>query len=227
VEEAHIGAVALRGPDKLPSTIKRGIFRAFVVPRWGTGISIVIDPRAAPWAILSHPFGVRETFCHAPLTGTRSGEAIMPQSLANVLLHIIFSTKNREPHLRDRHLRDDLHAYLAGTLANLGCPALIVGGVSDHVHILCQLSRTTTIADLVQELKTESSKWLKERDRSLAGFYWQNGYAALSVSQSNAPRVRDYIAAQEEHHRTRSFQDEFREFLRRHKIEFDERYVWD
>jgi putative transposase len=159
-----------------------------------------------------------------PLWGRR---AKMPQSLANVLLHVIFSTKNRTPYLQDEQLRNDLYAYLAGTLRNLDCPALIVGGVSDHVHILCQLSRTMTIAELIQESKSESSKWVKERDHSLSDFRWQNGYAALSVSQSNAARVREYIAAQEEHHRTRSFQDEIRLLLRRHQIEFDERYVWD
>jgi REP element-mobilizing transposase RayT len=104
---------------------------------------------------------------------------------------------------------------------------LIVGGVADHVHILCQLSRSMSIANLVKESKTESSKWAKERDRSLSAFQWQNGYAALSVSQSNAPRVRQYIATQDEHHRSRSFQDELRIFLRRHRIAFDERYVWD
>jgi putative transposase len=151
----------------------------------------------------------------------------MPQSLANVLLHVIFSTKNRAPYLENIELRSDLHAYLAGTLQSLDCPALIVGGVADHVHILCQLSRSISIAKLIQESKTESSKWVKEGDRSLSGFQWQNGYAALSVSQSNTPRVRQYIATQEEHHRSRSFQDELRIFLRRHQIEFDERYVWD
>jgi putative transposase len=151
----------------------------------------------------------------------------MPQSLANVLLHVIFSTKNREPYLQDRQLRNDLYGYLAGTLRNLNCPALSVGGASDHVHVLCQLSRTMTIADLIQESKTESSKWAKERARWLSDFHWQNSYAAFSVSESNAARVREYIASLEEHHRFRSFQDELRMFLRRHQIEFDERYVWD
>jgi putative transposase len=145
----------------------------------------------------------------------------MPQSLANVLLHVIFSTKNRAPYLENIELRNDLHAYLAGTLRNLDCPASIVGGVADHAHILCQLSRSISIATLIKETKAESSKWAKERDRSLSGFQWQNGYAA------NAPRVRQYIATQDEHHRSRSFQDELRIILRRHQIAFDDRYVWD
>jgi putative transposase len=151
----------------------------------------------------------------------------MPQSLANVLLHVIFSTKNREPFLRAPGLRGEMHGYLAGALRNLECPALLVGGVADHVHFLCQLSRNRTIAELVKETKGESSKWIKTQDRSLSGFHWQNGYAAFSVSQSNATQVREYIANQEEHHRVGTFQEELREFFRRHEVEFDERYVWE
>jgi len=151
----------------------------------------------------------------------------MPQSLANVLLHVIFSTKNREPFLRDAKLQKAMHAYLTGALQNLECPALTVGGVADHVHILCQLSRKTSIADLVKEIKTESSKWIKTSDHAVASFQWQSGYAVFSVSQSNVARVRRYIADQETHHRQKTFQDELRAFLRRHEVEFDERYVWD
>ena len=151
----------------------------------------------------------------------------MPQSLANVLLHVIFSTKNREPFLRDPKLQKNIHAYLTGAFKNLDSPALIVGGAADHVHVLCQLSRNISIADLVKETKMQSSKWAKTGDRGVGSFKWQNGYAVFSVSQSNASRVRRYIANQEEHHRKKSFQEELRIFLRRHEIEFDERYVWD
>jgi REP element-mobilizing transposase RayT len=151
----------------------------------------------------------------------------MPQSLANVLLHVVFSTKHRQPFLRELRTREFLTAYLVGTLRNLDCPSLIIGVVEDHVHILCNLHRTVTIAKLVEEIKTSSSLRLKDEHKSLKDFQWQNGYGAFSVSQSNVPAVRRYIATQEEHHRRRSFQDELRLLLRRHGIEFDERYVWD
>jgi putative transposase len=151
----------------------------------------------------------------------------MPQSLANVLIHLIFSTKNREPFLRDADVRKAMHAYMTGILQKLDSPALIIGGVADHVHILCQLSRTLSVADLVKELKTGSSEWIKSIERPVSLFYWQNGYAVFSVSQSNAEQVRRYIAEQETHHRERTFQDELRAFFRRNQVAFDERYVWD
>ena len=151
----------------------------------------------------------------------------MPQSLSNVLLHVIFSTKNREPFLRDYETRKGLHKYMTGILDNLESPSLAIDGVADHVHVLCQLSRKISIADLMEELKGGSSKWIKTCERPILSFHWQSGYAAFSVSQSNVDQVRQYIENQEEHHRRRSFQDELREFLKRHEIEFDERYVWD
>jgi putative transposase len=151
----------------------------------------------------------------------------MPQSLSNVLLHVVYSTKNREPFLRDRKLRSELHAYLVGTLQNIACPALRIGGVADHVHALCRLSRTMTIAGLVEAMKTESSKWIKRHDSGVPDFQWQAGYAAFSVSPSNAESVQRYIEEQESHHQATTFQDELRALLRRHQIEFDERYVWD
>lgn len=117
--------------------------------------------------------------------------------------------------------------YLVGTLRNLNCPSVILGVVEDHVHILCNLSRTITVAHLVEQVKTSSSARIKEEGPGLQGFHWQNGYGVFSVSQSNVGEVKRYIAKQEEHHRTRTFQEEFRLFLKRHRIEFDERYVWD
>jgi putative transposase len=100
----------------------------------------------------------------------------MPQSLSNVLLHVIFSTKDRTPLLKSPEIRNELHGYMIGTLKNLRCPSLKIGSVEDHVHILCQLSRTMAIAKLIEELKTGSSAWLKKQDKSLSRFYWQNGY---------------------------------------------------
>src|SRR5438874_8787889 len=109
----------------------------------------------------------------------------MPQSLAQIYLHIVFSTKDRYPFLHDRTIRDESHKYLGGTCNNLDCPVLRVGGVADHVHILCRLDRTITVADLVRELKRESSQWLKTKAPDLASFYWQNGYSAFSISPAH------------------------------------------
>lgn len=151
----------------------------------------------------------------------------MAQSLARIILPIIFSTKNREPFLADTTIRSVMHAYIAGICDRCESHAHLVGGVADHAHILCSLSRNITVADLVKEIKKDSSKWVKGKDSRLTKFHWQSGYGAFSVSQSHLSQVRAYIADQEEHHRHRTFQEEFREFLRRYEIEFDERYVWD
>jgi REP element-mobilizing transposase RayT len=151
----------------------------------------------------------------------------MSQSLANVILHIVFSTKERRPLLHTPELRGTMTGYLVGTPQNLKCSSLSVGVVSDHVHVLCHLARTITIADLIGEMKSSSSERIKHEGPDVAGFYWQNGYGAFSVSESMVPAVKAYIANQESHHKRVSFQDEFRQFLIRHRIEFDERYVWD
>lgn len=151
----------------------------------------------------------------------------MPQSLAKILVHTVFSTKDRRPFLRDQALREELHRYMGGILTNHDCQPLIVGGVEDHVHILSTLARTCQASEMVKEVKRGSSLWLKTKDPGLGDFAWQNGYGIFSIGLSQVAAVRTYIAAQEEHHRKATFQDEFREFLRRYEIEFDERYVWD
>src|SRR5262245_18917801 len=151
----------------------------------------------------------------------------MSQSLSRIYLHIVFSTKGRRRYLQDYALRIELHNYLGGTCRNLECPTLVNGGVEDHVHILCRLSRTVTVADLVRELKRESSKWLKTKSRELFDFHWQDGYGAFSISPGHVEKLRAYIATQEAHHREESFQDEFRRLLRLYGVEWDERYVWD
>ena len=151
----------------------------------------------------------------------------MPQSLSVVHIHLVFSTKNRVPFLRDAVLLSEMQAYLGGVSAKLDCPPTLVGGTEDHVHLLCRLGRTVSQADWVKEIKRVSSTWIKEREAQMADFAWQAGYGAFSVSASNMGRVRAYIAGQEEHHRKVSFQDEYRAFLRKHGIEWDERYVWD
>jgi REP element-mobilizing transposase RayT len=150
----------------------------------------------------------------------------MPQSLSRVLVHLVFSTKNRAP-LLSLDIQRELHPYLCGVLGNLGCTSLRVGGVGDHVHILLGLSRTKTIANVVEELKTASSKWLKNFGPEMAEFHWQHGYGAFSVSQSDADRVEAYILEQSQHHQRMTFQEEYRRLLERHHIDFDERYVWD
>jgi len=151
----------------------------------------------------------------------------MPQSLAQIYLHIIFSTKNRARLFQDRAFREKLHAYLAGVCRNLGSPALIVGGVEDHVHILCREGKTISVSDLIRELKRDSSKWVKQESPDLPSFYWQQGYGAFSISPSHLDAIKAYIANQEEHHKTNTFQDEFRRLLTEYEIEYDERYVWD
>jgi REP element-mobilizing transposase RayT len=149
----------------------------------------------------------------------------MPQSLSKILVHLIFSAKHREP-LIAPIIRPRLRACLVGILNNLKSPSLQTGGVSDHVHVLCALSRTISPADLLEEVKKSSSKWMKA-DGGVPGFSWQVGYGAFSVGESQADAVIRYIQRQEEHHRQVTFQEEFRQFLQRYKVPFDERYVWD
>ena len=151
----------------------------------------------------------------------------MPQSLAKILVHTVFSTKERRPFLRDTVLATEMHRYLGGVLNELGCQSLLVGGVEDHVHLLFSLPRTQTAADTVRDLKRASSMWVKARDPGLKDFAWQNGYGIFSVGFSQVEQVRRYIQGQPEHHRKVSFQDELRVLLKRYEMPFDERYVWD
>jgi len=151
----------------------------------------------------------------------------MPQSHSSVYLHLVFSTKERRPFLRDPSLREATHAWLGAASRELGCPPVRVGGIEDHVHILARHSRTISQADWVKEIKRTSSIWIKEQSADLREFTWQAGYGVFSVSASNLDTVRDYVAGQEEHHKQRSFQDEFRVMLQKHGEEWDERYVWE
>jgi len=151
----------------------------------------------------------------------------MPHSLAQVYLHLIWSTKNRYPFLKDEGLRQEMHAYLAGACKKMGCRPLKVGGIEDHVHIACQLSRQISIADLVRGLKKESSKWAKGRDVSLDNFYWQEGYGAFAVSPSHLGALQEYVANQVKHHQQTDFKSEFLRLLKKYDVEYDERYVWD
>ncbi len=151
----------------------------------------------------------------------------MPQSLSAVYIHLVFSTKDRHPFLRDKATRDALHSYMAGISKTLDCPPLLIGGTEDHVHLLCRFSRKITQAEWVKEIKRVSHAWVEEHGRNISGFQWQGGYADFSVSQSKLAEVERYISQQEEHHRKVTFQEELRALLKRHKIAFDEKYLWD
>ena len=148
----------------------------------------------------------------------------MPQSLAHIVIHIIFSTKDRASVLTPE-IRPELYSYLATIARKAGGECFRIGGISDHVHLAIRLSRTMTVAHLVEDLKTSSSKWLKTQ--GLETFGWQNGYAAFSVGPKDLPALKNYIDRQEEHHRTRTFREEYRALLERCGVEYDERYIWD
>ncbi len=150
----------------------------------------------------------------------------MPQSLSAVYVHLVFSTKERRPFLRDETIRESLHAYLGGISKQLGCAPIITGGIEDHVHLLARFGRTITQAEWVKELKRVSNLWLK-KEHQIRQFEWQGGYAGFSVSESNLEQVKKYIINQPEHHKKINFQDELRLLLRRHHVEWDERYIWE
>ncbi len=150
----------------------------------------------------------------------------MPQSLSDVNLHLIFSTKERYPFL-DHEIRDSMHRYLSTLCRDLGSTCRKVGGVSDHIHIVTSLPRTLSQSQLLEDIKKKSSKNKEIDDEKYGKFAWQAGYGAFSVSRSNLDEVVSYVANQEKHHQQLSFQDEYRAFLTKHQIEHDERYVWD
>ena len=148
----------------------------------------------------------------------------MPSTHTSLHIHVVFSTKDRLP-LIDPSWRGDLHGFLGGCLKRLDAFPQEIGGVADHVHLLVGIKPVHAIADLVREVKRVSSAWIKE-DQRVRRFAWQEGYGAFSVSGSGVEAVRRYIRDQERHHRRRTFQDEYREFLEKHAIDFDERYLW-
>ena len=149
----------------------------------------------------------------------------MSQSLSHLIVHAVFSTKDRRPFLHSEDIRKEIYAYAAGILKNLKCHPIKIGGMEDHVHILLSLSKNIAFADLIGRVKGSSSKRLTEK--GILEFAWQNGYGAFSVSESNVEVVTAYISDQAEHHRIYSYQEEVRELLKRHRVAFDERYLWD
>lgn len=150
----------------------------------------------------------------------------MPQSLVKNYLHIVFSTKNRYPFIK-KTIQEELFAYLGGVCKELGCNPIQVGGYTNHVHILCLLSQKIALMDLLEETKSHSSKWIKTKGKDYENFYWQRGYGAFSVNPKGLEIVRNYILTQEQHHKKKTFEDEYRSFLKEYEIEYDERYVWD
>jgi REP element-mobilizing transposase RayT len=150
----------------------------------------------------------------------------MPQSLVKNYLHITFSTKDRYP-LIDQNIQEELFSYLGGICKNLECNPVKVGGYSDHVHILCLLSRKIALMKLVEHLKVYSSKWVKTKGQQYQKFYWQHGYGGFSVHHTQIHAVNNYITQQNVHHRKTSYKEEYRNFLKEYDIKYDERYVWD
>lgn len=150
----------------------------------------------------------------------------MGQSLVKNYIHLVFSTKYRQPLIHPPVDRE-LYGYLGQVCSNLDCPVLKVGGYVDHVHILCLLSKNLTLAKLLEVIKSHSSKWIKTKGEEYRNFYWQDGYGAFSVNPAEIDRVIRYIENQYEHHSKQVFVDEYRAFLRKYKVEYDERYVWD
>jgi REP element-mobilizing transposase RayT len=150
----------------------------------------------------------------------------MAQSLSKVYVHITFSTKNRE-YLIDDNIKNSLFEYLGGICKGLDCNPLKVGGCHDHIHVICMLSRKIAQMTLLEELKKQSSKWIKTKGPTYSDFYWQSGYGIFSVNPTETDIVVNYIMNQDEHHKKVSFQDEYRAFLKKYNIEYDERYLWD
>jgi putative transposase len=175
-------------------------------------------PRATPWGS-----GERED--RVALQG-RNVWWLMSQSLANILLHIIFSTKNRAAWI-PVEIEAELHPYLASICRAHKCPSHEIGDANDHIHIVCSLARTVTVSSLLEELKGSSSKWIKTKGEQFARFSWQAGYGAFSIGQSQLDAVKKYIAGQRQHHCRTTFQEEYRQFLAKYQVQYDERYVWD
>lgn len=150
----------------------------------------------------------------------------MGQSLVKNYIHIIFSTKFRKAFIQSP-VDQELYGYLGAICKSLECSPIRIGGHFDHVHVLCILSKKIALVALVEKLKSNSSRWIKTKDKSLQNFYWQNGYGAFSVNPSEVDSVVAYIENQHEHHSRKTFQEEYRAFLKKYAVEYDERYIWE
>jgi len=177
-----------------------------------------VKPCAKQVATMTFPEGETEL--------QKEEEEKMSQSLTKIYLHIIFGTKNREKVI-DQSTKPELIKYMAGILKKIDCAPIKIGGTSNHMHLLTTLPRTNTLSDIIKTTKIESSKWIKTKGRHYQNFHWQKGYGAFSVSQSHVDKVENYILNQEEHHKKKTFKEEYLEFLNKYKIEYDEKYVWE
>jgi REP element-mobilizing transposase RayT len=150
----------------------------------------------------------------------------MSQSLSRILIHIVYSTKQRQPLIKPE-IQLELFKYMSCVYREFNSPVLAINGTEDHVHALTAMSKTVTLSKLIEEVKRTSSKWIKTRGERYREFYWQRGYGAFSIARSNVEALKRYIANQQEHHKKQTFKDEFRELLKHYGVEYDERYVWD
>ncbi|PCJ63223.1 MAG: transposase [Planctomycetota bacterium] len=150
----------------------------------------------------------------------------MSQSLSNILTHIVFSTKNREAIIED-NIRENLHAYIGGIINRLKGVPLSIGSVADHIHLLIVLPRTCSPSNLIKEIKTSSTKWIKNQSSVYQNFHWQGGYGIFSISPNHKKALEQYIINQAEHHKKVTFQDEFLRLLKKNDIQWDDRYIWD
>jgi REP element-mobilizing transposase RayT len=150
----------------------------------------------------------------------------MGQSLVKNYIHIVFGTKKRIP-LIYQPVQDELYSYIGGICKEMECHPIKIGGYTEHIHILCMLSKKIALMKLLEEVKSHSSKWMKTRSTALKNFYWQNGYGAFSVNPSEVEKVIAYIENQKAHHKKKTFQDEYIAFLKKYRVEYDERYLWE
>ncbi len=150
----------------------------------------------------------------------------MSQSISKVYVHITFSTKNRA-NLIDSEIENELFSYIGGICKKMECNPIRVGGYNNHIHVLCLLSKKVAQMSLLEEIKKRSSNWIKTKGSKYSNFYWQNGYGIFSVNPSEIEVVSSYIENQKEHHATKTFQEEYRAFLKKYNVDYDERYVWE
>jgi putative transposase len=163
---------------------------------------------------------------YKPRRGDRKESPELGGTFANIQLHLVFSTKHREP-LIVPDMRQRLYSYMGGVIRNEGCSLYEIGGTADHLHLLVRVLPKKSVSDFMRDLKSSSSGWVHDSFVEMKRFHWQDGFGAFSVSQSQASRVKEYIRNQEDHHRQRGFEPEFIGLLKRHEIEYDERYIWD
>jgi len=150
----------------------------------------------------------------------------MPQALIYNYLHLIWSTKNREPFITDE-IAPKLYDYMGGIIKRNHCKPIQIGGHRDHIHILLIHSQKVALMNVIEKVKSGSSGWIKKQGSTFKNFYWQRGYGSFSANPTEVPTVIDYIQNQKERHKNMTFQDEYRAFLRKYNVEYDERYVWD